>query len=205
MTVKTDKTGKAAVLTKELYQHKMSELLDDSSTYELLKSDLTFKLQNSVKKIVSEMVKEAAISEAEVNHLLNPAPVPPRIYGVLKDHKNGMPLRPVVSTINAPAQPLAKFINRILRHVADKTKYNILNSKTFRQELESVVLNDNDILVSFDVKSLFTCIPLNMIIEAVMNRWDKIKEHTKISKHLFKRILSFLVNDCNYFMYNAVQ
>jgi hypothetical protein len=70
----------------------------------------------------------------------------------------------------------------ILSNVTDKIKYNIASSKSFRERIKNIKLRPNDVLVSYDVKSLFTNIPLERTILAAMARWEQIKEHTKMPK-----------------------
>lgn len=46
--------------------------------------------------------------------------------------------------------------------------------------LSGNLLNDNYVLVSFDVTSLFTNIPLDLELQGIRNRWGHIKNLTKI-------------------------
>jgi hypothetical protein len=81
-----------------------------------------------------------------------------------------MPGRPVVSTINYVGQPIAKLINDILGNINDKEKYNIRNSFDFKKFMDSIAIEDTYLeLVSFDVKSMFTNIPLDLVLDIVMS------------------------------------
>lgn len=200
--IKTDKTNKVAIMTLEQYQEKMMTHLNDRSTYRAIDFDKTNKSQTSVRKHVNALVVKGIINDGEASELINPAPMPPRIYGSLKDHKSGSPLRIIVSSINSPGQPLAKFVNRILQNVVDVSKYNVGNSADFLGRLKNVKLRPNDIMVSFDVVSLFTCVPLDTAISAAMARWDRISKYTNMPEDLFRSILTFLVKENNYFLYD---
>lgn len=59
----------------------------------------------------------------------------------------------------------------------------------------------NQVLVSFDVVSLFTNIPLELVLEIVKNRWSDIKKHTDVAFRDFMDMLSFSITDCNYFTF----
>ena len=62
---------------------------------------------------------------------------------------------------------------------------------------KSNILLDNYKLVSFDVKSLFTNLPLKLVISLVKKNWEKIKAYTNLSWRQFleglKGILEYSV------------
>jgi hypothetical protein len=114
-----------------------------------------------------------------------------------------MPGRPVVSTINYVGQPIAIFMNDILGNINDKEKYNIRNSFDFKKFMDSIAIEDTYLeLVSFDVKSMFTNIPLDLVLDIVNERWHEIKGFTKLLKKWFNILLKFCIFDCNYFLGN---
>jgi hypothetical protein len=93
---------------------------------------------------------------------------PPRIYILLKLHKTGTPGRPVVLSVNSIGQPIAKFLEKILENIREKNKYNILNSFEFKNFVDTIEFpDDNHEFVSFDVVSLFTNIPLDLVIQII--------------------------------------
>jgi hypothetical protein len=199
--VKSDKCNKTVAISKESYDTKLKELLSDDNTYEVLKKDPTNNLIKERDSILNEILRLKYISEEKSESLKINNPVPPRIYILIKLHKESMPGRPVVSTINSVGQPIAKFINEILKNINDKTKYNIKNSFDFKTFVDSVNLDDPTLeLVSFDVKSMFTNIPLDLVLDIVNERWHEIKSHTKLPKKWFLTLLKFSIFDCNYFM-----
>ena len=64
-------------------------------------------------------------------------PPAPRFYGLPKIHKPEIPIRPIVSYTGTPLYGLSKHIDSILQHY----------TKT---------INEDEIMVSFDVTSLYT-------------------------------------------------
>jgi hypothetical protein len=75
-------------------------------------------------------------------------------------HKKDMPLRPTVNCIASSAYPLGKYLVGLLSPVVGQLVHHIINSRKFVQELYIINLQEPDILVSFDVVSLFTKVPL---------------------------------------------
>ena len=88
------------------------------------------------------------------------ATVCPTFYGLPKIHKPNVPLRPNVASIGSPRYTLAKYLAEIFKPVVGKTEHHVVNSKEFVTKMEQIRLGRNDILVSFDVVSLFTNVPV---------------------------------------------
>ena len=78
-------------------------------------------------------------------------------------------MRPIVNTIGGPTYLLAKFLAAKLRPLVGHTKSFVKDSASFIDDLKRIKLEPEDILVSFDVVSLYTCIPINEAM-AVINR-----------------------------------
>ncbi len=83
----------------------------------------------------------------------------PQIYGLPKIHKENVPLRPIVSAIGSPTHNLAKFIVKIISSISGNTKLYVNNSTHFVDIINDPEINPNDLMLSFDVVSLFTKSP----------------------------------------------
>ncbi len=87
---------------------------------------------------------------------------PTLLYGLPKIHKLGIPLRPiVVSCIGSPSYNLSKFISKMISPLFGKTQSHINNSTHFMQTVNSVCLISDEMMVSFDVSSLFTNVSID--------------------------------------------
>ncbi|XP_065362086.1 uncharacterized protein LOC135955655 [Calliphora vicina] len=125
----------------------------------------------------------------------------PELYGLPKIHKDGIPLRPISASMKVPCYSLSKYIGTILRNIVSP-KYNIQNSVELKRKLESVSLENDDIMVSFDVVSLFTNIPIHLAIRNILDKWKTLKEHTAIPRQTFLKILQFCLTDNNYLTFD---
>lgn len=162
VVLKADKGGAAVILDKEDYVSKMNEHLRCGS-YKKLNN-------NPIPKIMKEVRK--TIVDSSLNDKLKKKLIPscetiPRIYGLPKIHKEGVPLRPIVNTIGSPTYELAKYVARILRSLVGNTDSFIKDSQDFVNLIKNERLNPNDMIVSFDVVSLFTNIPLDEAIQVI--------------------------------------
>ena len=89
-------------------------------------------------------------------------------YGTIRVHKQGNPARPVVSMIDTPEYNLAKFLDQIIKPYISN---QFMQDSTFHllDKLKEFSPSPNQIMVSFDVVSLFTNVPLEETINMIGN------------------------------------
>ena len=96
--------------------------------------------------------------------LYNSAANAARLYGLPKIHKENIPLQPIYSSINVPRYSLSKHIGSFFKCATSKD-YNIKNSIELKNRLKKIELEEDDTLISLDVVSLFTNIPIYLAIK----------------------------------------
>ena len=94
----------------------------------------------------------------------------PRFYGLPKIHKPGIPFRPIASFVNSPTYAISGYLARILSPVVGNTDYTVKNSCEFADFIRDKTLNACEELVSFDVVSLFTKIPVDLAVKIAEER-----------------------------------
>ena len=92
---------------------------------------------------------------------------PGKIYGMAKHHKDGCPMRPVLSAIGTPEYDLAKWLETQLKPLL-YDKYSVASSSEFVNELSLLKPGPTDVCVSFDIRSLYTNVPLKEVIEDII-------------------------------------
>jgi hypothetical protein len=196
---RADKGNATVILEKKEYDRKLHALLEDTSTYKKVNVDPTLTIQRKNNDIVKRMFENKYIEVALKKSLTTYNSVAPRIYGLPKVHKQDAPLRPIVSFIKAPMYNLSKFLANILTCVSEDD-INIRNSYDLVDRLSKIKLNPNDVLVSFDVVSLFTNVPVSLAIEVIDQRWNHISNYTSLSKDMFFEALKFCLTNgyCKY-------
>ena len=84
-----------------------------------------------------------------------------------------VPIRSIVSYSDSPLYNLNKHIANILKAYVKDENNNAKNFTTFSNYIRNVFIEDDEIMVSFDVTSLYTNIPiidtLNIIKDYVNN------------------------------------
>ena len=168
-----DKGNSTVVLDKFNYDSRINDLLGDSNTYAPLKSDLTGNIKRKLNKFVYMLFSKNRISQQTYRYFHSTDSIAPRFYGLPKIHKTGFPFRPIVSFINSPIYNLSKFIAVLLTPLVGANGFNVKNFYEFAEQLISLTINHDDCMVSFDVISLFTKIPVDVAKIVVLERLKK--------------------------------
>jgi len=91
-------------------------------------------------------------------------PKPPRLNGLIKIHKDGKPIRPVVDYSQAPAYKLAtKLCNILETFLPLPNTFNIQNSTQLMKEISEIPFTPGLHLASLDISDMYSNIPTNDI------------------------------------------
>ena len=114
------------------------------------------------------------------------------MYGLIKANKINNPARPVVTMIVILEHKLAKFLDSVI-NPSISNKYMLSSTNHFIKKLEQVKVQSHQILVSFDVVSLFTNIPLEETTQIIANYlFNKDNANTlPMEKHAFIKLMKF--------------
>jgi len=175
--------------------------LDDRNTYVNVKSDPSLSIEKKLNLIIKKWFKKEYISKGEMLNLRSSDSLLPKAYGLPKIHKENIPLRIIVSSVNTSLYPVAKFLSRIISEGVPCSKYQAKNSFELCNALSKINIPENYILASLDVVSLFTNVPLDLAIESVKKRWEYIERSTKIVKEDFLEAIEFVLSS-TFFTFN---
>ena len=91
------------------------------------------------------------------------------LYGLPKTHKENLAMRPILSAKQTYNYALAKWLDAKLKPLS-LNRYTVTDIFEFANEIQNMEIANGDILVSYDVSSLFTNVPLDETIEILANR-----------------------------------
>ncbi|XP_054715271.1 uncharacterized protein LOC129224748 [Uloborus diversus] len=157
-----DKGNATTVLNTEDYRRKIRDLLDPT-IYVKLRRDPT----SRILKKTNSLIMKSTLPEKTKETISSSEALIPRLYGLPKIHKEELPLRPIVSAINSPTHLLSKHLASLLKPHVGATESFVRDSSHFIEKLKTYSLQSTDILVSFDVVSLFTRVPIKEAMEKV--------------------------------------
>ncbi|XP_046409097.1 uncharacterized protein LOC124173978 [Ischnura elegans] len=174
-----DKGNATVLMPTEEYHKKVNEILQDGS-YRVLDRDPT----DAIVRKTSALIKDTKMEPESKSNLTVRGAVPPRFYGLPKVHKNGIPLRPIVSAINAPTYNLARYLSSVLSPIVGHCVHHIKNSAEFVKTLGGIRIKPSDIMVSLDVVSLFTRVPLEDTFNILESKFDEMT--VRLFRHVLK-------------------
>ncbi|BHF78176.1 hypothetical protein SprV_0602128800 [Sparganum proliferum] len=90
-----------------------------------------------------------------------------RFNGFPKVHKEDAPLLPILSLKGTPTYGLAKWPFRRLKFLISDSDATVSSSIQFLEELKKIILLPRDVMVSFDVTSIFNSIPQDLAVETI--------------------------------------
>ena len=199
-----DKGGRTVVMSKAFYKNAVMKLLLKNKDYMIVeRTGILERLVETVNRTHSLINKTCKSLRSNTQPTGNP-----RLgffYGLPKIHKSSSnpPMRPVVSQINHPTFNLAKFLD-------DKCKYKLYahNAHILKSTLHTLgELRDldgtNQKLVTFDVSSLYTSIPLGDGIRRFKNESNKWFVGNPAMRIAVSHILPAVLYN-NYFMFDDV-
>ena len=114
-------------------------------------------------------------------------------------------MRPIVPFVNSPTYGVSSFLAKILSTVVGNTENTVKNSCHFAEFLRGKTLKGDQVLVSFDVVSLFTNIPVDLAIKVATKRLRQdviLLRRTSLPVEDIIDLLSFCLNT-TYFVFEG--
>jgi len=152
------------------------------------------------------IAKKGYISKQQSYKLHSSDSLLPKAYsksGLPKIHKENTPLRIIVSSINTALYSFASFLHKITSDSLEHISSHITNSFDLYNSLSGRTVSESDVLLSLDVISLFTNVPLDLAIDSISKRWMYIQYNTNISKNEFILAIKFVLS-FTYFTFNNI-
>lgn len=195
-----DKGNKTVVMHKETYSSKINDMMSDQNTYLLVDKlshhpDLLKRKHNG---LIEEFIKYKLIKKCDKWKYCKNLYACSKFYGLPKTHKPDFSLRPITCTINSLGYDLATFLSEYLKYFDEQNSIHISDSLQLKQFLDNFTLPEDHILVSFDVISMFTNIPVKTALLAVKRRMLKAGCNHKVI-NLVYRSLEFVLTSCAIF------
>ena len=208
---KSDKGNSVVVIYKSDYLIKMYNILSDSKKFVkssvLDEKHLNFiiGIEKKLTKLLKELKASGTILENDCKSFKPRRSSFGVLYSLCKTHKKVLdkfpPFRPILSAIKTSSYNLAKFLVPLIQHI---TKNNFTVKDSFEFSKKICGQSSEHFMVSLDVESLFTNIPLEETIKICCDSLYKNQELlSNINKNQFKNLLRAALCN-NYFLLDGI-
>ena len=204
MVLTADKGMTLVVMNTEDYKKKAEELLNQN-TYRAITSDPTMRLKNKMISMLKSIKVKGDMSEELYKRLYPTGAGSPKFYGLPKIHKLGMPLRPIVSSIGTVTFQTSKEVARILKPLVGRSPHHVKNTQDFIDQIKGIHLRQDQCMMSYDVKTLFTSVPTSKaitIIKQLLEQDQELQQRTSLSIENILSFLEFCINS-TYFSFQG--
>ena len=204
--LRQDKGRGVVIMDRKDYLDKSLEFLN-SRQFSKLEYDPTKEFQGIVQRKLLKM--KTSLGKKTYDQIYPSASQPGLFFGMAKVHKvpensvrvEDLPLRPVISNVT---YQLSKFLAELLLPLS-KSIYTVDSTKDFINRIRGTLIQNDYKMVSFDVKSLFTNVPLDYTIELILNKVyrDKLIQ-TKLKRKELSDLLGLCTKDLHFTFDNQV-
>ena len=185
------------------YIGKANEQLQDNSFYQKLNVDPTAKHSDIINSAIESFRKQELLSNSTASKLTVNEVRTPQFHVFPKFHKTNMPGRPVVSSVECHPSKTSKFVDHYLEPHPKSLPSYVKDTSDFINKInETKDINKHTILVTLDVKSLYTNILNHEGIEAVKRALNSVSQKPIATKVIIKFL--FLILTLNNFVFNGI-
>ena len=207
--LRQDKGRVVVILNKTDYVKKCETFLS-GEPFKKLNNDPTKSFQGLVQRTLLKMKNK--FDKNTYKKLYPSSSQPGLFFGLAKIHKlegvshevENLPLRPVVSNIGTSTYQISKFLSEMLKPLT-KSEYNIESTNDFIKEIRKLKIQTGYKMVSLDVVSLFTSVPLDFTINLILEKVFEEKQiNTKLERVQLKTLLELCTKGMHFSFNNNI-
>ena len=162
-------------MDKEDNIKKADDLLNQP-TYKLIPAYPTTRWKTKLINLIKNIKAEGGIYVKAYKRIYPTGAGSPKFYGLPKIQKPGTPLRPILSSRGIVTYDTAKELARILKPLVGMSPHHVLNTRDLVQHLKGIRLHHDECIISYDVKALFTSVPIQPTINIIRDKLSKDKD-----------------------------
>ena len=202
---KPDKGNGVVILDQKTYNNAIEEIISDISKFKKLSEDPALQREALLQHFLRKLKQKNFFNEMEYDKLYPYGSAPARIYGSPKMHKfsssDSFPkFRPIAPSVDTFNYNLARFLCDLVSPLVPND-YSCKDAFSFYSQIKNANLS-RKFLVSYDVTTLFTNIPLQEVIDIAMNLIFDHNPNLNITQKELKKLFLFATSQ-THFIFNS--
>ena len=194
MVTRPDKGNGVVVMDRVIYNQQIYALLSDKNKFNKLSEDLTKLREGQLQRYLRELKNKQFLDDATYERIYQSDSQRSRLYGTSKVHK--IKSNSEVPSFRLIVSSIGSFNYNISRFLCDMptpfvlTDYCTLNLFSFVKEYQELSVS-HYFMVSYDVFSMFTNIPLNETIDLAVDIIFNNNQSMNNTKSQLKKLFIF--------------
>ena len=157
------------IMGKQDYTNKAQALLQDTNTYKVLSKDPPSRHKNKLIQTLKGIKQSGGLSDLKYMKL-HPTSAVLQVLWHPQNTQSWHPPRPIVSSRGSITYWVAKELACIIKPLVGQSPHHLRNTQHFVQQIHTKRLEPGEIMRSFDIKALFTSVPVDPSIQIVQNK-----------------------------------
>jgi len=172
----SDKGGEFTIIPKSIYLHLGTEHLSDSTTYTSHKRNRTVVINRQLQSIWYDIINERRLPANNAKRLIYKECRTQKFYFLMKTHKEGRKIRPIVSASGGPFDRIGWFLQKMLKPLLQHVSAHIGSTEDLLTQLKNKPVDElsSSSPFSLDVVSMYTNVNID---EAVGIAIEYLAQH----------------------------
>uniref|UniRef100_A0A7I4Y0P3 Reverse transcriptase domain-containing protein n=1 Tax=Haemonchus contortus TaxID=6289 RepID=A0A7I4Y0P3_HAECO len=213
----SDKGGEFVVIPQVLDKAITQLHLQDKTLYCRSTEKEYAKQYRKLNKVWCGVAKVAGLHSSTINRLKSDLPLCPVLYTLIKTHKLSaadlssnnpavFKVRPIISSVGGPTDKISWFLNLIVRQILPYIPAHLTNTNMLLEKLLNVDLQENVVIESFDVTSLYTNVSNEAALEATFELLSDHEGSLNLYGFSIANIMTVLKEclNCSFFRWSGV-
>ena len=196
-----DKVWAVVIMDTESYIKETNRELSEKANYKQLTQDPTLPNNRMVNQRIERFKNEKFLPKKTADGLKISNPKTSKFYVSPKIHKPNNPGKPVINSIECHISEILRFVDHHFQPVIKHVPSYIKDKNHFINKVNNFSVLVNSILVTMDVRSLYTSIPNNQGIAATKKRYDNYN-HKTLPRKIITTFLAVILS-LNNFVFNS--
>ena len=163
-----DKSKNLDIFDRKDYEKKLEDIFEPTKLKKLRINPINQDLEN-FKKNIGQFKQYLTHKDA---YKIEPIDSIKKAYGLAKNHKPNIPVRPIVSSLNSITSGAESYLQELISPITKSCKFSVESTMEFKKRfLEISGFNSQEYeVVIYDSVSLYTSINIDLVLEYILDQ-----------------------------------